>query len=544
MFPNLSRQSNTSTAPLGTKAPSPSMVGFRKPVNIAPASTNGAPQLHNVAAPQSLAPTSSGKDDKIVYNVDTYVAQNPYLASDLNTINQQAATISGQKASQANTPSPSLVAQSVAGTQAAVTKSDLSPQAQVANAQAAKQATAYHANNVAVDQQGFNAQQQNLANLQSQAQGRGPATDAIQLQSKDATDQGLNAQLALAGSMRGGNAGEALRQASIGQAAVTGQAANQAAMNTLQSEQQGITNAGIVAGAMQGESLQRAQQNQQNLQFNAGASNQSALQNQQINQQTALTNAGAKNTSNLQNQQIVNQQNLANAAAFNQSALQNQQAITQNSQFNAGSVNQSNLQTQNLQQQTALSNQSATNQFQVQQDQLIQSLMSQGMSLEQAQAQANISMAEYATGSLADQYAASQGHAISQQNADTSSANAAISGVATAANIAGQIGQAASDKRVKKDVKKGNRETSDFLEHLSSKSWNYKDPEKHGPGRYLGVMAQDLEKSKIGKKMVSENAEGTKMVNYGGAHGMAAIVASLAHLHDKIKKLESIRARK
>lgn len=411
------------------------------------------------------------------FGVNTNIAKNPYLQGDLGQLAAQKAAIQGQtaaqtaapgqyQAAQANTPSASLVAQAAGGN---------------------------------VNQQGFAGQAQNLAMLQQQAQGQGPAADAIRMQTQQTMNQGLNAQMALAGSSRGGNAGEIARQAAMGQAQVTGQAANQQAMNTLQSEQQGITNAGSVAGAMQGESLQQGQMQQQNQQFNAGAANTQGLQTQQLGEQTALANQQAQN-------QMLGQ-------------------------------------TQQLGAQTALANTQAQNQFQVQQDQMVQSLMDQGMTLEQAQQQANIQMAEYASGAAADQYAASQGHAISQQNADTSSASAAIAGLSTAANIAGSIGSAASDERVKKKKKSGDDDVSAFLKHLEAKTWDYKNPEKHGYGRHLGVMAQDLEKSKMGKGMVEEGDDGVKMVNYGGAKGMAAIVAALAHLDKKVKQLESLKGK-
>ncbi len=382
-----------------------------------------------VAANPNLNPIQTKQGSTQFFGVNTEVAKNPYLAGDLGKIAAQQAAVQGQTAAQATTPSQSLVAQSAGA--------------------------------------GANAQAQSYAQLQQQAQGGGPAAQAVQMQSQNATNQGINAQMAMAGSMRGGNAGEALRQASVGQANVTGQAANQAAMNTLQSEQQGI--------------------------------------------------AGA-----------------ANAA----------QGMAQNDQFNAGATNQANAQTQQLGEQTALANAAGSNQFTQQQNSQIQSLMNSGMSLEQAQQQANISMAEYSAGSAADQYAASQGHAISQQNADTSSASAAISGLSTAANVGTAIGTAASDKRAKKDIKKGDKETSAFLDHLAAKEWNYKYPDKHGHGKHLGVMAQDLEKSKMGRDMVKTGADGVKMVEYGGAKGMAAIVASLAMLNEKIKKMESLKGKR
>jgi len=365
--------------------------------------------------------------NKAIWQIDPSLANSPYLQQQLGTLQGRQNDIANQTAFQAGTT-----------------------QAQAAN----------------VNQQGFNAQAQNLAQLQQQSVGQGPAAQAVQMQAQNAMNQGINAQMAMAGSQRGGNAGEALRQASVGQANVTGQAANQAAMNTLASEQQGITNAGQVAGAMQGESLGAAGLAQNNSQFNAGAANTASLNNA-----------------------------------------------------------------------------SMANQFQTNKDQLINQLMTQGMSLQQAQYQANIAMGEFGVQSASGQYAANQGHAIAQEGIDVSSVNAGANiGTAAGGILQGAGSIIGSDKRIKTNVKPGQQDVSDFLDHLKAKSWDYKDPDRFGHGRKLGVMAQDLEKSTIGKRMVFHDHDGTKMVDYG--KGMAAIVASLAHLNEKIHALESKRGSK
>lgn len=412
------------------KAPSPSLL--TDPNAAAAAATNPMANSGDQAdalkqgTNSAYGVSTNAQGNGEIYSVNTNVAQNPYLQGDISAINNQAATVQGQTAAQAATPSQSLVAQSA-------TNSGLS-------------------------------QAQHMA--MQQAAGGGPAAQAIQMQAQNATNQGLNAQLAMAGNMRGGNAGEALRQGELGQAQVTGQAANQAAQNSLASEQAGQQNLGSISGALQ-----------------------------------------------------------------------------QNSQFNAGATNAANMQTQSLGNTTALANAAGQNTFTQNQDQQIQSLMAQGMSLEQAQQQSNIQMAEYATGSQADQEAAAQGHAISQQNADTSSATAAINGFSAGAQIL--QGAAGSDRRIKKEIEEDAEEgPSDFLDHLAAKEWDYKDPDQFGHGRHLGVMAQDLEKSAMGRGMVEERGDGVKMVNYGGARGMAAIVASLAHLNSKMKELEALGAKK
>lgn len=87
--------------------------------------------------------------------------------------------------------------------------------------------------------------------------------------------------------------------------------------------------------------------------------------------------------------------------------------------------------------------------------------------------------------------------------------------------------------------KSGSEMVEEFLDALKSYTYNYKDKENNGQknpeGKVTSVMAQDLEKSKLGKQMVTEGPEG-KMVNYG--QGMAPLFAAIAELNQRTKKLE------
>ncbi len=87
-----------------------------------------------------------------------------------------------------------------------------------------------------------------------------------------------------------------------------------------------------------------------------------------------------------------------------------------------------------------------------------------------------------------------------------------------------------SDKNLKENVKEFN--PSEFLDNLTSYKYNYKSP-KHGEGKQVGVMAQDLEKA--APQMVKNTPEG-KAVDYEKAGG--PLFASMADLHHRIKKLE------
>lgn len=436
---------STSPAPSNMVGPSPQP---RPSLSPPPAPPQGALPDPSVGNP-SIGPltTQVGPvDDNKKYNVfavNTNAANNPFLAGDISAINNQISDVRGQTAARAAAPM-SITASQSAG--------------------------------VTADQTGFNAQKQALDLARQQSLGQGPAAQAIQMQTQNATNQGINAQLALAGSMRGGNYGEALRQASVGQAQVTGQAANQAAQNALASQQAGQQNLGNISGAMQGESLQQAGLTQANNQWNAGATNDINKQTQQLGTNVDLANAGFE---------------------------------------------------QNMQQ------------FK---DDLINKYLSEGFTLESAQAAATQQMAEFSTNSMATQTAGAASNGVANTNATT----AQITGVGGLVNDSVKTleGVGGSDKRIKKDVEEGDSEASDFLNHLSAKEWDYKDPDKHGHGRYLGVMAQDLQKSKLGSEMVFPDKDGTLMVNYGGFGGMSAIVASLAHLNKKIQELEAIKSRK
>ena len=73
-----------------------------------------------------------------------------------------------------------------------------------------------------------------------------------------------------------------------------------------------------------------------------------------------------------------------------------------------------------------------------------------------------------------------------------------------------------------------------FLEAVKGYSWDYKDP-KHGAGRYTGVMAQDLQKSEIGREVVSEGPDGL-MVD---TRRLTPVnTAALAYHEMRIKALE------
>jgi hypothetical protein len=116
---------------------------------------------------------------------------------------------------------------------------------------------------------------------------------------------------------------------------------------------------------------------------------------------------------------------------------------------------------------------------------------------------------------------------------------AAATGGASEAGMAaaGAAGAMGSDKRLKKDVKPiKSKDTNELLDKLAPKYFGYKNPEVEGQGQRVGVMAQDLEKSKVGKTMVQEDETGTKRIDLGNAFG--TLVALQKDINDRLKKLE------
>jgi hypothetical protein len=93
----------------------------------------------------------------------------------------------------------------------------------------------------------------------------------------------------------------------------------------------------------------------------------------------------------------------------------------------------------------------------------------------------------------------------------------------------------ASDVTAKEGFADGERELDELLSNVSAQTWQYKD-EKHGVGRFTGPMAQELQKSAIGKSMVARGDDGYLHVD-GGRAGLAAL-SGLSLVYDKLKQLE------
>lgn len=98
----------------------------------------------------------------------------------------------------------------------------------------------------------------------------------------------------------------------------------------------------------------------------------------------------------------------------------------------------------------------------------------------------------------------------------------------------GGVLSAVSDERLKTDIAPGEAKLYAFLDKLGAHDYKYKDP-KHGEGRRISPMAQELEQTDEGKAFVFE-MKGGKAVDYG--KGFGTMLASQAALHKRLKKLE------
>lgn len=90
-----------------------------------------------------------------------------------------------------------------------------------------------------------------------------------------------------------------------------------------------------------------------------------------------------------------------------------------------------------------------------------------------------------------------------------------------------------SDENAKTEIKPANKPVADFFATIGAHEYEYKNS-KHGEGKFVSPMAQELEKTVIGKSAVIDTPEGKK-VDYPRLTGVA--LAGLALHHSDLKKL-------
>lgn len=103
------------------------------------------------------------------------------------------------------------------------------------------------------------------------------------------------------------------------------------------------------------------------------------------------------------------------------------------------------------------------------------------------------------------------------------------------------IGPDWSDERLKENINPAEDQLTDFMNNLGVYSYEYKPEVKNlegaGHGRYVSPMAQEFEKSEIGRSaVITDPKSGYKKVDYGRLMGVQT--AALALLNHKYNKLE------
>lgn len=403
-----------------------------------------------------------------------------------------------------------------------------------------------------------------VSGLQGAISGKEPSVAAIML--RNATDRNVANQYAMAQAANGMNTGFAQRTAmnnaaEMNQNAVMQQALLRAQEITaargqlgsvldstrgadigLATNQAGMQQQTNLAntGAQNTSTLTQAQiaaataTNQAQLQQGAATANQGAnLQagttNATLGQQVALANAGAQNTTNQTNAQLTQGANLQNAQLGTQTAIANAgnqtQAATSSAQLaNAVSLANANNQTQANVTGAQLGTQAAiaTGNNQVSTNALNQKAVQ------------DLTSNQLTGAGQAGQTAIGQGDVYAKlADAEAKRQAALLQGLGSGAAAL------LSDRREKTDLHKAEAEIAEFTSKLEPYAFRYKAPTKPGaaPGKRYGIMAQDLEKSAVGRSLLLEDEDGTKAVDVPQSIG--AILATLSAMNRRIDRAEA-----
>lgn len=416
----------------------------------------------------------------------------------------------------------------------------------------------------------FRARQERLANnLENIASGQAPSLAELQL--KEQTDRN-NAQAAgLISAQRGVNAGLATRLA-VNQAAnanqdasMKGQQLRLAEAIAARQELAGLSNQGraqdtaILAANQAAANEFTAKQAELDTGVNAAnaqAANARAVTQAQLQQQAGQFSAEAQNARAVAQGDLSARLQLANQLAINNQNSAQAQLVQGANQSNQQSALNTNIQQGTLNQAANIANQTAVNQFETNRAQTAAGIRQTGISAgattaaagAQAGAQiaaANINANAAILNNTMDNATqltvgganinAGYGNAIQANNAQNSQlVGSAFSAGGTAAGLA-----ATSDEEKKKDISFADKDLEKFLSALEAKKYSYKDQDKEGSGKKVGVMAQDLEDSPIGNSFVRDTPDG-KIVDYG--QGLGAMLAGLASINKRLQELEGRKA--
>lgn len=96
-----------------------------------------------------------------------------------------------------------------------------------------------------------------------------------------------------------------------------------------------------------------------------------------------------------------------------------------------------------------------------------------------------------------------------------------------------------SDERTKEAIEDGDADADEFMSTMEPKRWRYRDgyAAKWGEGDRLGIMAQDLARSKMGAKTLLV-ADDEGHLGFDLSKATSAALASVARLHKRLRALE------
>ncbi|MEP6651823.1 MAG: tail fiber domain-containing protein [Myxococcales bacterium] len=360
------------------------------------------------------------------------------------------------------------------------------------------------------------------------------------------------------------NAGNAVAvnslQAQLAQAAQTTNANNNLSAGTTNATLGTQVATSNAKNQLDAQSLQ-AQLNQQASTANAGNSLAAQTTNATLGTQASVTNANNQTSASIATANNATQASVANANnslaaqiaqakltqdastsnAANATSLQQLQAqlIYNASHDNAGNALSAAQTNANLQTQASTTNATNATSLNVNQGQLSNAANLANAANQVATAGQDITARQNAAGnSLTASGQTIQGQSATlNANTELQKAQMAADAQTTAAQYgaAGSaLGVLASDRRLKTDVSDGKGSAQDLLNHLSAKSFRYKD----GGDRQTGVMAQDVEKSPAGKTFVRETSRGKAL---DPVAGFGSVLAMLSTLNDRMKKIEGGR---
>ena len=391
----------------------------------------------------------------------------------------------------------------------------------------------------------FRGQQQSLAQqLSAQSRGEGPSVAGMQL--KQATDRNLAQQLAMQAGASGANAAAARRQAA-NQAGVLGQqAAGQSAMLRLQEQQAAQQQlAGVTAQGRQADIAMATADADRNLRAN--------LANQGVDLDVLKANAAAGNAAaeaNLRAElakmgldDAMIQSYLAGETGLltgQQQSLMQQQATAANARAQEA-ASKSSMMGGLMQAGAAIGSAIATagpaaaaSDINVKKN--IRPLTEEDQKKEnkvEAQAVKNKK-------TLAE---ALKGIGKAGQVKDLGGGIASAGDSVAKAIMSSKSAEATSDEDVKEGVKPAGNKLDEVMDNLTASEYEYIDDKYGDSGKHVSVMAQDLQKSEIGSRAVSETEDGSLQVDY--AKLLPAILAESVQNRKKVTKLEeALKARK